>query len=266
MTRKDYRPRTRIGDVSYAAPAAAISLFNEKELDAIVSTAHRLGVKVAAHSAHWRTRLADKPNLTSGPGFHSIEHGSDLTFDSETIAALRASSDADSERINTFWVPTLSVFWAESGNGKTELWRTAARNFTKALQHGIENIACGGDTGPFPHGDNALELKLMARLGADWRRVLGWCTYGGWKCIRSMRWEGKEGARRLARVDSLQEDQRLVGDNEVPFGVIRRGFAADLIATTGDLDKDFERSVDKSSISFVMKGGRIYRRNGREVV
>ncbi|KAH9930990.1 uncharacterized protein B0H18DRAFT_930105 [Fomitopsis serialis] len=259
----EYRPRTRIGDVSYATPSVSISTFNEKELDALVTTANRLGVKVAAHSSHWRTRLADKPNLPSGPGFHSIEHGAEIDFDEGTVAALCTES---TDHRNTFWVPTLSVFYTQYGNGQGEVWKMAERNFAKALQYGISNIACGGDTGPFPHGDNSLEMKLMVRLGADWRKVLGWCTYGGWKCIRSMRWEGKEGAARLARVGSLQEDQRLVGDNEVPFGVIKRGFAADIIATTGDLAGNFESAVDKSAISFVMKAGKVFKREGKEVM
>ena len=58
----------------------------------------------------------------------------------------------------------------------------------------------------------------------------------------------------------------MVGDNEVPFGVLRRGFAADIIATSGDLENDFERAVDKDSIVFVMKGGRIFKRDGKPLV
>ena len=81
-----------------------------------------------------------------------------------------------------------------------------------------------------------------------------------------MAWEGAEGADRLARVAELQEDARVVGDNEVPFGAIRRGFAADIVATSGDLEKDFENAVDKSNIVFVMKGGNVYKRAGKELV
>ena len=135
-----------------------------------------------------------------------------------------------------------------------------------ALQRGVTKIACGGDTGPFPHGDNALEMKLMVQLGADWRLVLRWATLGGWQAIRSMAWEGRGGAERLARVAELQEDARVVGDNEVPFGAVRRGFAADIVATSGDLEGDFTSAVDKSSIVFVMKGGRVFKRGGMEVV
>ncbi|KAJ8472336.1 hypothetical protein ONZ51_g8581 [Trametes cubensis] len=107
-------------------------------------------------------------------------------------------------------------------------------------------------------------MKLMVRLGADWRLVLRWATLGGWQCVRSMRWEGEDGAARLARVGMLQEAAAAVGDNEVPFGIVKKGFVADIIATRGDFRTDFENAVDKANITFVMKGGRIYKLGGRE--
>lgn len=70
----------------------------------------------------------------------------------------------------------------------------------------------------------------------------------------------------MALVGEMLEHAREVGDNEVPFGVIRRGFAADIVATTGDLENDFENAVDKSSITFVMKGGKVFKREGRELM
>lgn len=129
----------------------------------------------------------------------------------------------------------------------------------------MDNIACGGDTGVFAHGDNALELKLMARLGAPAKQVLKWATLGGWRLVRSAAWEGDAGARRLERVEELREDPRVVGDNEVPFGVIAKGFAADIIALDGDLESEFEKAVSKESVKFVMKGGRIFKKDGLEV-
>ena len=56
-----------------------------------------------------------------------------------------------------------------------------------------------------------------------------------------------------------------MGDNDVPFGVVRKGFAADIIATSGDLERDFDNAVDQKSIVFVMKGGKVYKRDGREL-
>ncbi|EGO31269.1 hypothetical protein SERLADRAFT_456159 [Serpula lacrymans var. lacrymans S7.9] len=130
----------------------------------------------------------------------------------------------------------------------------------------MDNIACGGDTGVFAHGENALELVLMNRLGADWRKVLKWATLGGWECIRSMKWEGRKGEARFAKVRDLREDPRIVGDNEVPFGAVARGFIGDIIATSGNFESDFESAVSADNIQFVMKGGKVYKRDGRPLL
>ncbi|KAH9926465.1 uncharacterized protein B0H18DRAFT_1085040 [Fomitopsis serialis] len=225
-----YRPRSRMVDVSTAAGQTDIATFSRKELDAIVATAHQLGVKVAAHSAHWNI---NGMVVASGPGFHTRRYAG----------------------IKTYWVPTLAAYYSMSKASPAK-WENCKHVFRRALDRGVEDIACGGDTGVFNHGENALEMKLMVRLGADWRKVLRWGTLNGWQCIRSMAWEGEDGTDHV----------RLVGDNEVPFGAVRRGFAADVIATSGDLEKDFENAVDSSNIVFVMKGGRVYKREGKEVV
>lgn len=83
----------------------------------------------------------------------------------------------------------------------------------------MDNIVCGGDTGVFSHGDNALEMKLMVRLGAPWEKVLRWGTLSGWKCIRSVRWDGPQGKERLNKLHGLL-DGSVMGDNDIPFGAI----------------------------------------------
>ncbi|KAI0355152.1 hypothetical protein OH77DRAFT_1403522 [Trametes cingulata] len=249
-----YRVRARAADVSTKVVGAAIQTFSSKELRTLVTAARQLGVKVAAHAQTWRVEL-----LPENGGVDTLEHGNNFGESDEVIDAVKKSS--------IIWVPTLSVFYTSDlekvPGGR---WDSTARNFQRALARGVTNIACGGDTGPFPHGDNALEMKLMVRLGADWRLVLRWATLAGWHCVRSTAWEGAEGAARLAKVGELLEAPSLVGDNEVPFGVIRRGFAADIVATSGDLETDFESAVDKKSITFVMKAGKIFKRDGRELV
>lgn len=250
-----------MADVSASVGTADIATFNRKELDAIVATAHQLGVKVAAHSAHWNV---NGTAVASGPGFHTVEHGNDMLFDQPDARHLQVFR-GDAPGITTYWVPTLAAYYTMAQASPAK-WERSQLAFRRALERGVEDIACGGDTGVFNHGENALEMKLMVRLGADWRKVLRWGTLNGWQCIRSMAWEGEEGTERLARVDLLGEDVRLVGDNEVPFGAVRRGFAADIIATSGDLERDFENAVDESVIVFVMKGGTVYKRNGKEVV
>ncbi|KAL1951721.1 hypothetical protein VTO73DRAFT_870 [Trametes versicolor] len=250
----DYRVRTRIADVSTKIASADIQTFSSSELQVLIGTARQLGVKVAAHAQKWRTEL-----LPENGGVDTLEHGNDLGAGDAVIDAVKRS--------RIIWVPTLSVFYStDTEKAPGGRWDRAANNFRRALAKGVTNIACGGDTGPFPHGDNALEMKLMVRLGADWRQVLRWATLGGWQCVRSAAWEGGEGAARLEKIADLQEAARVVGDNEVPFGVIARGFAADIVATRGDLENDFESAVDKSNITFVMKGAKVFKRDGRELV
>jgi len=247
----DYRFRSRMTSVSPSVASASLRTFDKDETEAIITTAHTLGVKVAAHSQHW-------PHVNVHETPDSIEHTYDMAFDRLLHLQAQRGGSASSRPI---WVPTLAVFYTAGDPG---IWARSSKTFQEALRRGITGIACGGDTGVFPHGDNALEMKLMVRLGADWRQVLRWGTLGGWECIRSMSWEGEAGAARLRNVETLGEDRRVVGDNEMPFGAIRKGFAADIVATAGDLEEDFENAVDKANVVFVMKTGKVYKRDGME--
>ena len=255
-----------MNDVDPRTAGRSYQTFRKEEMQAIINEAHRLGVKVAAHASTAAAWIALRE---MSPTVATIEHGYEA---SELFERGDEESDSPNEHLpvrstgKPTWVPTLATYYTV---GQTNgVWERAAKGFKAVLSGAPQeelDIACGGDTGVFPHGENALEMKMMVRLGADWRQVLRWATLGGWECIRSVHWEGKEGIERLRRVEDLREDVRVVGDNEVPFGAIRKGFAADIIATNGDLEKDFEVAVDKSSISFVMKGGRVYKSRGREL-
>jgi len=228
----------------------------------MIRTAHDYGVKVAAHATNHTT-----VRQLLGLGVDSIEHAYDLASDPGTIPPdefARYLKDLLPDG-KAKYVPTLAAYYTMN-QGKGETWNHAVKTFQTILKSGVNSIACGGDTGVFAHGDNALELSLMVRLGADWRKVLRWATLGGWECIRSMMWEGEKGETRLAQVGDLKDDPRIVGDNEVPFGAIRRGFVADLIATPGDFATDFDGAVSAESIHFVMKGGRVYKRDGLPLV
>jgi imidazolonepropionase-like amidohydrolase len=247
-----------MADVSRATASASIPTFSRPELQVILQTAAQYGTKVAAHST-------ERPSVSSllALGVHSIEHApwESLVAGLEGVKITDASS-------STHWVPTLSVMYTTREVDGGKRWAQISKSFQQALAAGFDRIACGGDTGPFPHGENALEMRLMVKLGADWRRVIQWGTLGGWKCVRSMRWEGKEGSDRLTRAEALVdggEDIRVVGDNEVPFGAIRRGWAADIVAIDGDLEKDFDNAVGVDSVKFVMKGGRIFKSGGVEI-
>ena len=233
----------------------------------MIECAHELGVKVAAHAA-------GAPAITSllRFGVDSIEHDCGLLHVAKK-GRERSSSTAHIQQQHQkskpiFWAPTLSAYEA---TGSTVMFNEAAASFKKVLEEeksgaSSVSIVCGGDTGVFSHGLNARELQLMVKLGAPWRDVLSWSTYRGWLCVRSMDWEGLQGEERLSRVFSLGEARGVVGENEMPFGVIKKGFSADLIATTGDFKKDFDGAVSKESINFVMKSGRVYKKDGKPIL
>ncbi|KAF5360147.1 hypothetical protein D9758_011341 [Tetrapyrgos nigripes] len=251
----EYRFRSRMSLASPRTGVLSIRTFNNDELMAMIDTAHTYGVKVAAHASQISFR-----NLQL-LGADSIEHGPQRQGKQLTDAQLREEMEAFAMHTRTKWVPTLSVLYkvAEFADWKdphsNAVWEEAKRMFKAALDVGMENIACGGDTGAFSHGENALEMKLMVRLGADWRKVLRWGTLGGWECIRPMGWK------------ELDQESGLgvsLGDNDVKFGKIEKGWAADLIALEGDIEKDFEATLDR--VMFVMKMGNVNKINGKALV
>ncbi|HEU5482834.1 MAG TPA: amidohydrolase family protein [Sphingomicrobium sp.] len=135
--------------------------FHPEEIRSITSTAHRLGLKVAAH-AHGARGIEDAAKA----GVDSIDHG---TFaDGPAVQAMKANG--------TWLVPTLMAFTGVRERvGKNvytpvveakarqalEQWGTA---LAAAHRAGVK-IAFGTDSGVFEHGRNAEEAELMVRLG-----------------------------------------------------------------------------------------------------
>ncbi|KAF8167255.1 hypothetical protein B0H34DRAFT_644930 [Crassisporium funariophilum] len=269
----DYRCRSRMNDVSSTVSGQSIATFNTQELSAMISTAHARGVKVAAHA-----NTARAIDSLLDLGVDSIEHGAEIydkhDGDKNLLRKLVKANGT------TTWVPTLAAYYTSSLSGASstkQTWDRCKSTFEEALKSGMENIACGGDTGVFAHGENALELVLMRKLGATWDRVLSWATYGGWKCVRGMEWEGDKGERKIRTLEMAAKG-RHVGvatpdvleenglERGVPFGVICPGWAADLVGIEGKLDgsvEHFEKALSEG-VKFVMKGGAIYKRDGQE--
>lgn len=198
-------------------------------------------------------------------------------------------------RTGAFWSPTLATYEWHGG----EEWELAQQAFREALawnkdvlykttrkdRRDLIKFACGGDTGVFAHGKNAREMVCMVNLGAKPLDVLSWATLEGWRCLRppvpwthipipaTHRLEEEE-ERRVgeAFVKTIRDSKRSVtraqlGDNAVPFGAIRPGFAADIIALGGkpgelETDDGFEGAVSAENVQFVMKGGRVWKRDG----
>jgi imidazolonepropionase-like amidohydrolase len=90
-------------------------------------------------------------------------------------------------------------------------------------------MAVGSDVGPFPHGTQARELELMVEYGM--------------KPLDVLKADLLNGARLL--------------DWEHQLGALKAGYYADIIAVPGN---PLENIRVLEHVSFVMKGGAIYRR------
>lgn len=135
--------------------------FTDAELAAIVSEAHALDRKVAAHG-----HGPDGIKAAVRAGVDSIEHGSIL--DDEAIRLMK-------ER-GTWLVPTLlagETVEAAAKRGGLPEWAAAkalavrprmSDSFARAVKAGVK-VAFGTDSGVSAHGDNAREFALMVRGG-----------------------------------------------------------------------------------------------------
>jgi imidazolonepropionase-like amidohydrolase len=99
--------------------------------------------------------------------------------------------------------------------------------FQRAWQAGVK-IAFGTDQGVAPHGDNALEFVYMVEAGMP----------------------------PVAAVRSATLEAATLLGMEKELGTVEAGKLADLVAVPGDLVADIKLV---SKVSFVMKGGAIYK-------
>ncbi len=198
---------------------------DDDELRAIVTTAHEYGLKVAVH-AHG----AEAIRRSVRAGVDSIEHGTYM--DDEDIALMKEHG--------TWYVPTLSAgHWvyekAKVHGYFPELVRPKALTigprvdaaFARAHKAGLR-IAFGTDTGVSAHGENAQEFVFMVQDGMTPMEAIQAAT------------------RSAATLIGAEKD----------IGTVEPGKYADLVAVPGDLLADIAL-VRK--VSFVMKGGVIYR-------
>jgi len=127
----------------------------------------------------------------------------------------------------------------------------------------------------------------MVSLGASIPQVLSWCTSNGFLATRPSsfddddsllrRWSQFASRRHQSLTCSLGFDQLDplaslgpgdAGVQEQPFGRVEAGFAADLVGLRGDaVDGSYEKFVKGvEKVDFVMKGGKVFKAEGREVV
>lgn len=201
-------------------------LMDDDEISAVITTAHSLGMKVAAHA--YPSSAIDAAVRAK---VDSIEHGSFASV--ESYALMKANG--------TFLVPTLTVYdvFYKVARDTPELLRpgTAAKemandllpkqNFPKALKSGVR-IVYGTDLG---EGDHSTEFRLLIE--------------GGMTPMDAIQSATRNAAELLGASDNI--------------GSVQQGRYADLVAVKGN---PLQSPALLGQISFVMKGGMVVRRNG----
>jgi imidazolonepropionase-like amidohydrolase len=198
------------------------SQFTQDELKAIVTDAHRLGRKVAAH-AHG----AEGIRWAAEAGVDSIEHASYI--DDAAIAAMKQHG--------TYLVPTLYLadWFAENAEklhvpaelvakGKAVM-PAARKNVAHAFASGVK-VAFGTDAAVYPHGLNAREFGVMVKLGLTPLAAIQAATVNAADLLG---WPDK-------------------------IGTVEPGKWADMIAVDGDPLQDV---TTLEHVKFVMKGGEV---------
>jgi imidazolonepropionase-like amidohydrolase len=192
----------------------------QAELDALVSEAHALRRKTAAH-AHG----AEAAKRAIRAGIDSIEHGTFL--DDEAFQMMHDHG--------TFLVPTLATrIGLAAGKFPPAVQIKADRAVKQqdamvrnALAHGVK-IALGTDAAVYPHGQNATEFGFMVADGMTPGQALTAGTASG--------------AELLGLSDKI--------------GSLKPGMLADVVATPGNPAEDIGLT---RNVIFVMKDGVVYR-------
>lgn len=199
-------------------PNPDVLLFNQEEMDTIVREAKLAECPVAAHCGTINGTLC-----AIKAGVHTVEH------------AYFANEEVFDQMIKNrvVFVPTLSVCEELHPNRLEEIKAQVALAHRKGVR-----LACGGDTGPVPHGSNARELELMMEAGVPVEDVIEAATVGGW--------------------DACGGD--LCG---LRFGWFDAGTRADIVALDADPRED-KQAFRK--VSFVMKDAAVYKKDGKRVM
>ena len=200
------------------------SQYTIEEMRALVTDAHRLGRRVAAH-AHGGEGIL----WAVEAGVDSIEHGSYI--DDAGIAAMKTKG--------TYLVPTLYLAEWFLANAERlhippfimekarQILPAMEKYIARAMKAGVK-IAYGTDSSVYPHGLNGRQFKVFVKLGMTPAQAIQTAT---WNAADLLGWSDR-------------------------VGVVAAGHFADLVAVDGDPTQDVTL-LEK--VRFVMKGGAVVR-------
>lgn len=208
------------GDYRVGPHGEALATFMQDEMDRAVAVAKSLGRPVAVHAG-----TAEGMRRAALAGAATIEHG-----DGGTPEVFRLMAQKD-----VCFLATLAATYAvttyrgwKPGTPEPPAILQKRASFKAALDAGVP-MCMGGDVGVFTHGNNALEMELMAAYGMAPAQVLLSAT--------------AVNAKHFGLADQV--------------GTIKPGLLADLVAVDGDPTRDI---AAVRSVRMVMKGGVLYRK------
>jgi imidazolonepropionase-like amidohydrolase len=207
-------------DYRWGPTGEAQPTFSLEELKSIVETAKSSGRPTVAHAS---TKEGMRRAILAG--VETIEHGDQ--FDPEIGQLMKEH--------HVVLIPTLAAGekiaqyhgWIKGKTPEPDRVAHRKKNFSQVLQSGVV-IGMGGDVGVFAHGENALEMELMAEYGMSPLDVLRSAT-----SVNS----------RAFHLDHL-------------VGFIRPGLKADLVIISGNPATTIS---DIRRVVWVMKDGAVYR-------
>jgi len=201
----------------YAEPS-----FTKEELEAIVSTAHDLGLEVTAH-AHATEGI--KAALRAG--VDSVEHASFV--DKEAIRLFK--------KTGAYMLPTLAVQERleiivdkvpRAMRPRIKSFQNEQpKNVLEAYKSGVK-IAAGSDVGVVAYGRNAVELEWLVKIGISEMEAI-----------------------KIGTINTA--DHIGMGDQ---IGTLEPGKLADVIAVAGNPLEDIS---ELHKVTFVMKEGAVYK-------
>jgi imidazolonepropionase-like amidohydrolase len=212
-------------------------LMTNEEIKAAIDTAHSLGLKVAGHIMG-----NEAINNSIRLGIDSVEHGSygdavsyKLYKEHGAYLVPTLAVSARGEEIVQAHPESMDPFQAKK---RHEIHMVHQTNFTNAYKAGVK-IAFGTDldvSGPNPkYRMLAVEFEFMVQDGMPPMESI------------------------IAATSSAAD---LIGDTE-DIGSLQPGRYADVVAVAGDPLKDVK---ELEKVQFVMKGGVVYRRDGKSTI
>lgn len=197
--------------------------FTLEEMQAIVSEAHELGLKVAVH-AHGAKGI----QTALEAGVDSVEHASLITDESLALAVKQGTFLSMDIYVSDFILGEgeAAGILPESLEKEKIVGQAQRERFQAAVKAGAK-IAFGTDAGVYTHGFNARQFALMVKWGMSPAEAIRAATLGN------------------AELFGLKDQ----------IGSLTIGKRADIIAVDGDPLADVRQLED---VDFVMKDGAVF--------